>query len=57
MDEKNEKYEKIEMEQDQSVDISDQSDETVLENPQVGFSKGIETDEFDILPAMEESAG
>lgn len=56
MDEQNEKYEAVEKKPDQSEDIGSQSDDTLLETPQEDFSKGIETEEYDILPEMEETA-
>ena len=55
MDDKNKEYEEIEKEEDESVDVSEENDGTLLKNPQKEFEKGVEGDEYDILPPMEKA--
>lgn len=55
MDDKNKEYEEIEKEEDESVDISDESDAELLKDPQREFEKGVEGDEYDILPELEKA--
>lgn len=46
-----EQYEEIEHEQD----VSDKTDEDLKKDPQKEFSHGVETDEYDIMPPIEEN--
>ena len=39
MDDKNKEYEEIEKEEDESVDVSEENDGTLLKNPQKEFEK------------------